>query len=141
MQQHFSAGGIVINMFDRLSTILISQHSGHKGWGFPKGHIEQGERAEETAVREVKEETGIDGEIIGPAGSVRYVYTQDGEKHFKTVTFFLMRARTTELKLSWEMQDAAWLPIADVEKKLTFPTEKDLWESVRPKIQDLIQSS
>ncbi|MDP3724533.1 MAG: NUDIX domain-containing protein [bacterium] len=134
MQQHISAGGIVMNVDDTPPTILISQHSGHKGWGFPKGHIEKGEKPEETAVREVREETGIDARITDKAGSVRYVYTQDGEKHFKTVTFFLMGARTTEFKLSWEMQDAAWVLLEEVEEKLTFETEKDLWRSVKHRI-------
>lgn len=60
MQRVFSAGGIVVKKVGGKKKVLVAQHSGHKGWDFPKGHIEKGETSEEAAIREVEEETGWD---------------------------------------------------------------------------------
>src|SRR2546422_1037172 len=83
----FSAGGIVV----KDGKVLVTQHSKHKGWDFPKGHIESGESQEQAAIREVEEETGVKAEIIEKVGQTEYFYFEDGEKVLKTVVFFLMK--------------------------------------------------
>ena len=66
-------------------------------WALPKGHIDDGEAAAETAMREVREETGVEGRLVEKLGDIRYVYTANwderkGERIFKVVSFFLLRA-------------------------------------------------
>ena len=60
-------------------------------WALPKGLIDSGERPEETALREVEEETGVAARLVTKLGDVRYVYTWDGERIFKVVSFYLLR--------------------------------------------------
>ena len=60
-------------------------------WALPKGIIDAGERPEETALREVEEETGVEARLVTKLGDVRYVYTWDGERVFKVVSFYLLR--------------------------------------------------
>ena len=86
----FSAGGIVYKKESGKMFVLVAQHSGHHGGVFPKGIIgdhKKGEKKEETAVREVQEETGIKGKIIKPLQPVTYWYNFEGEK-IKAVEFY-----------------------------------------------------
>ena len=69
----------------------MTQHSKHKGWDFPKGHREIYESEEQTALREVEEETGVKAEIIERVGETRYFYYEEGERVLKTVAFYLMK--------------------------------------------------
>src|SRR3989338_11478985 len=71
--------------------IFVTQHSGHKGWDFPKGHREIYESEEQTALREVEEEVGIKASIIEKAGQTQYFYYEEGERVLKTVVFYLMK--------------------------------------------------
>jgi 8-oxo-dGTP pyrophosphatase MutT (NUDIX family) len=93
MRIQFSAGGVVYKKENIKTFILISQHSQHHGWVFPKGligdHIE-GENKEETALREVKEETGASGKIIKALTPVTYWFVFEKEKIKKTVYYFLI---------------------------------------------------
>ena len=94
MKFEFSAGGIVVKEQDKNPLILLSQHSQHHGWIFPKGLIgdhKKGETKEDTAIREVEEETGARGRIIKPLTPVTYWYIWDNEKIKKTVYYFIER--------------------------------------------------
>ena len=71
--------------------VLVTQHSKHKGWDFPKGHREIYESEEQTALREVEEETGIKAEIIEKVGKTQYFYYEEGSRVLKTVVFYLMK--------------------------------------------------
>src|SRR5258708_7044969 len=87
MKYEFSAGGVVYKKDEGQIFILVSQHSEHHGWVFPKGFIGDkidGETKEDTALREVKEETGVVGEIIESLKPVTYWYEMDGIKRRKT---------------------------------------------------------
>ena len=135
MKFEFSAGGIVYKKQNGNVSILVAQHSGHKGWVFPKGligdHIEN-EAKEETAVREVKEETGVFGKIIKALKPVTYWYVMDGEKHKKTVYYFLMEYISGNINdHDWEMQKVEWLPINEVEDRLTYPSDKKAWQEAK----------
>jgi 8-oxo-dGTP pyrophosphatase MutT (NUDIX family) len=72
-------------------------------WALPKGLVDPGESPAETAVREVREETGVDGRLVEKLGDVKYVYTRDGERIFKVVSFYLLRAMAA---LAWEKMRA-----------------------------------
>ena len=141
----FSAGGIVLRLRSGStvrkgkseSEALVTQHSGHRGWDFPKGHIEAGETAEDTALREVEEETGVRGKILEKVGQTQYFYFEDSQKVFKTVTFFLMEYISEgEATTAFEVSDKVWLPVDEVSNKLTFKDTKKLWEEAKTRIKN-----
>ena len=149
----YSAGGIILRL--RPSTdglrlgssirqdksqweVLLTQHSKHKGWDFPKGHREIHESEEQTALREVEEETGVRAEIIEKAGQTQYFYYEEGSKVLKTVTFYLMKyVGEGEATTAFEVSAKKWLPIDEVRAQLTFKDTKELWEKAKEKIESL----
>ena len=123
MKREFSAGGIVF----KNGQVLLTQHSQNKHWSFPKGWIDQGESPEEAAIREVKEEGGVEAEIIGKVGYSKFIYTLNGEKIFKVVTYFLMKYIPGDPKdHDWEVSEAGWYEPEAALKKLDFSQDKDL---------------
>ena len=131
----FSAGGVVFQKQGGQNLILVCQHSQHHGWVFPKGligdHVE-GEQKEDTALREVEEETGVKGKIIKLLTLVDYWYFFEGEKIHKTVYYFLMEFVSGDItKHDQEMENVEWLPEAEVEKRLTYPADKKVWGQAR----------
>lgn len=130
-----SAGGIVFKITPQKVLWLVTQHSHHKGWGFPKGLIGDltaGERPEDAAVREVKEEGGIEAKICIPEPvSVSYTYRFEQILVDKTVYYYLMRYISGDPKNhDWEVSDAVFLPEARVLETLTFPTDKQAFEKI-----------
>lgn len=117
----------------------------HRVWALPKGRIDEGESAAETAVREVREETGVEGRLVEKLGDVRYVYTArwegaQGERIFKIVSFFLLRAgrgRIGEIEdaMRIEVAEARWLPLEDASRLLSYGGEREMaakaWERLR----------
>ncbi len=132
MRFEFSAGGIVYKKTGARTFILIAQHSGHHGWVFPKGLIgdkKKGEKKEEAAIREVKEETGIDAEIIKPLLPITYWYVWEGEKRKKTVYYFLMKSITGDTsKHDHEMETVEWIDSERTLEKLTYQNEKKVFK-------------
>lgn len=133
MVQEFSAGGIVFKPTTKDQFWLVCQHSQHKGWVFPKGLIgdtRENESKVDTAVREVKEETGIDGKIIDDKEIVvSYFYTWKGEKRKKTVYYYLMKHLGGNIEEhDHEMQAVDWWPEDRVKKELTYPADKKAFE-------------
>src|SRR5262249_45317665 len=120
MKHEFSAGGVVVRrMRGRpwLAAVRPRRDPGAKQvWALPKGLIDAGESPAETAVREVYEETWLSAAVVRKLGDVRYVYTWDGERIFKIVSFFLLRpnaGRLGELPPGMEIEvaEARWLPL------------------------------
>lgn len=102
-------------------------------WALPKGNIGSGEPPEATAVREVAEETGVEAVEAGKLGDVRYVYTWEGERIFKIVSFYLLRYRRGRLgdlpaKFRHEVDEARWLPLEDAPRLLSYKGERDMAE-------------
>ena len=100
-------------------------------WALPKGLIDKGEDARATAVREVLEEAGIRGEAVGRLGDVRYVYTRAGERIFKIVVFYLVRAlggRIGEIEpaMRHEVAEARWLPLDEAPQLLAYRGEREM---------------
>jgi 8-oxo-dGTP pyrophosphatase MutT (NUDIX family) len=99
-------------------------------WALPKGLIE-GESAEQTALREIEEETGCRGESLGKLGDVRYVYTLHGERVFKVVSFFLVSykgGRIGEIPPAFqkEVAEARWLPLDEAPRRLAYKGEREM---------------
>lgn len=109
-------------------------------WALPKGNIAPGEDPAATAVREVLEETGIEGTVVSKLGDVRYVYTWSGERIFKVVSFFLIRARRGRLgditpEFAIEVDEARWLPLAEAPRLLSYGGEREMAERALSEIE------
>lgn len=139
MKFEFSAGGIVFKKEGNKNFVLLCQHSYHHGWGFPKGLIGdkvKGEKKETTAVREVEEETGAIAEILGNLEPVTYWYKFNGETIKKTVYYFIMEYLEGDItKHDNEMENVEWVKIDQVLERLTFKSDKKVFEAALPIIE------
>jgi len=142
MKHEFSSGGVVFKNDKAQTMILVCQHSQHHGWVFPKGligdHIE-GESKESTAIREVEEETGILAKILRPLSPVNYWYVWNKEKIKKTVYYYIMEHISGDtLKHDAEMEKVEWLPMREIENRLTYKADKKVWEEAESLIKQLL---
>lgn len=95
----------------------------------PKGHIESGETAEETAMREVAEETGIRGRVLASLGSIDYWFVTEGRRVHKTVHHYLLRYEGGELSdADVEVTEVAWVPLTELSSRLAYADERRLAE-------------
>jgi ADP-ribose pyrophosphatase YjhB (NUDIX family) len=126
----FSAGGLVVDLdgdIPRGALIARTDKLGRLLWSLPKGHIESGETAEQAAVREVEEETGISGEILGELGTIDFWFVADGRRIHKTVQHYLLRATGGELSdADIEVTAVAWVPLSEIRDQLAYPDERGL---------------
>ena len=110
--------GAIIGRRDRRGRLL---------WSLPKGHTEPGESAEQAAVREVEEETGILGRIIGRLGTIDFWFMADGRRVHKTVHHYLLRAESGELSdADVEVAAVAWVPLDEMKSRLAYQDERAL---------------
>ena len=128
--REFSAGGVIYRRSGgRVEVALI--HTGRR-WGLPKGHVEAGERVEETAVREVREETGLLGKLERKLGQISYTYRGKSRHRkpiriAKRVTFFLLAYLEGEVhSRDHEVEEARWFPLDEALAKLSFATEQKM---------------
>lgn len=109
-------------------------------WALPKGLVDQGESPVETALREVSEETGVEGRLVEKLGDVKYVYTRrDGERVFKIVSFYLLRAGRGRIgaideSMRVEVAEARWLPLEDAPRLLAYKGEREMAAKARDKL-------
>jgi len=126
----FSAGGLVVDLAGDVplgALIGRTDRHGRLLWSLPKGHIEQGETAEQAAVREVAEETGISGVIMGELGTIDFWFVAEGRRIHKTVQHYLMRATGGELSdADVEVAEVAWVPLPEISGRLAYPDERGL---------------
>ena len=135
VKREFSAGGVLVRKLKGDWVLAAIRPAGKKAgvWALPKGNIGRGEDPRDTARREVHEETGATGRLVEKLGDVRYVYTWDGERIFKVVSFFLLRyssGRLGELppETAHEVAEVRWLPLAEAPKLLAYGGERDMAE-------------
>ena len=96
-------------------------------WSLPKGHIEDGETVEQTAVREVKEETGISAQVLRPLGTIDYWFVAERRRVHKTVHHFLLESTGGELSdEDVEVTEVAWVPLTELETRLAYADERKL---------------
>ncbi len=137
MEREFSAGGVLVRKIrGRPMLAAIRPRGKERVWALPKGHVDPGESAAETALREVREETGVEGHLVEKLGDVRYVYTASwdggsGERIFKIVSFFLLRAgrgRIGEIdeEMRVEVAEARWLPLDEAPGLLSYEGERKM---------------
>src|SRR6185312_6416753 len=133
MKREFSAGGVLVRRLRGSWHLAAIRPAGKPEgvWALPKGRIDAGERGEATALREVREETGAGGRSLGKLGDVRYVFTWDGERIFKVVSFFLVRysgGRLGELPAEFrhEVAEVRWVPLEEAPQILAYAGEKEM---------------
>src|SRR2546427_6806027 len=133
MRREFSAGGVLVRRLrGRWMVAAIRPAGKPEGvWALPKGLIAEGERPEETALREVNEETGVETTLVGKLGDIRYVYTWAGERVFKVVSFYLFRygrgrlgAISAEQEI--EVAEVRWLPLEEAGRLLAYKGEREM---------------
>ncbi|TCD54405.1 NUDIX hydrolase [Alloscardovia theropitheci] len=126
--REYSAGGLVFDEHDRVAIIARHSRSGHLEWCLPKGHIEQGETPDQTAVREIFEETGIQGEVIDSIATIDYWFTGDAQRIHKLVHHYALRMTggylTVEGDPDHEAEDTTWVKFEDLTDVLSYPNER-----------------
>jgi 8-oxo-dGTP pyrophosphatase MutT (NUDIX family) len=141
MQREFSAGAVLVRRL-KGRWVLAAIRPGGKPpgtWALPKGRIDEGERAEETALREVAEETGAHGASLGKLGDVKYWFVWDGERIFKVVSFFLVRYGGGRLgdippEHRHEVAEARWLPLDEAPRLLSYRGEQDMARQAKARL-------
>jgi 8-oxo-dGTP pyrophosphatase MutT (NUDIX family) len=142
MPAEISSGGVLVRRLRGKWVFAAIRPNGKPEgvWALPKGLVHRGESAEATALREVEEETGVQGRSLGKLGDVRYVYTRGGRRIFKVVSFYLMRysrGRLGELapEQRREVAEARWLPLADAELLLAYRGEREMAGNARAAVE------
>jgi 8-oxo-dGTP pyrophosphatase MutT (NUDIX family) len=133
VKREFSAGAVLVRRLRGRWMVAAIRPAGKAPglWALPKGQIDDGERGEETALREVAEETGAHGRSLGKLGDVRYWFNWRGERIFKVVSFFLVRyegGRLGDLPEAHrhEVAEVRWLPLEEAPRLLAYAGEKDM---------------
>lgn len=108
-------------------------------WGFPKGHIEKGEKEIETIKREIKEETGIEDIkfVKDFKETEKYFFKFKGKNILKFVTYYLVETKTKEIKISFEHMGYKWLPYKETLKQLTFKNAKEILQKANEFLANL----
>lgn len=136
-----SAGGIVYRIVDgRADVVLIGV--GQNRWQLPKGLVEAGEKPEITAVREAREEAGVESEVVDHIETIEYWFAglDGGERvrFHKRVHLFLLRYLSGDPKdHDWEVTEARWVSVEEAVTQLTFGSERSVAEKARDLIAGL----
>lgn len=139
-----SAGGLVVDRSGdvaRVALIARINRAGRLEWCLPKGHLEGTETPAQAAVREIEEETGIRGRIVGELGAIDYWFSVDDRRIHKTVHHYLLEATggrlTTEGDPDAEAVDVAWVPFDDLGARLAFSNERRIARAARALLADI----
>jgi len=129
-----SAGGVIVRKADSMFEVALIFNDGL--WLLPKGLVEEGEMPEEAALREVREETGLEGSLVDKIGEIGYTFQRGKRRYFKTVHLYLLKhtGGSTEAHDS-EADEARWFPVAEALQVLAYPNEQRIvakaWEMLR----------
>ena len=139
-----SAGGLVVDLLQRpprVAVIARLNRAGKIEWCLPKGHVEAGETPEMAAVREIEEETGIRGKILGSLGTIDYWFSVAGKRVHKLVHHFLLEAVGGELTVEndpdQEAVEAAWVPLPELGALLAFPNERRIAREASARLAEI----
>ena len=128
-ERETSAGGVVVNDDGEAIVIVPTRRAadGSKVLALPKGHPDGDESPEDAALREVREETGVQAEVVESLGEVRYWYQRGGRRVAKIVRFFLLRYAEGSLDdHDAEVEDARWMPLSQAAEQLSYAGERDM---------------
>jgi 8-oxo-dGTP pyrophosphatase MutT (NUDIX family) len=125
----FSAGGVVFNADRQIVVIVPTRRAadGSRVLALPKGHPDGDESAAEAALREVREEAGVDAEVVESLGEVKYWYQRGGRRISKAVEFFLLRYVSGDVAdHDHEVEAARWIPAEEAAGQLTYDGERQM---------------
>ena len=136
VREQVSAGGVVFRRDGERIDVVIVAVGGNNRWQLPKGLVEKDEKAESAAVREAREEGGVDSEVVELIETVEYWYAglDGGERvrFHKRVHFYLLRYLSGDTSNhDWEVNEARWVPIDDARTQLAFDNERRVVERAR----------
>jgi 8-oxo-dGTP pyrophosphatase MutT (NUDIX family) len=131
-----SSGGAVIDLREGTPYVAMIATRGRSRWGLPKGAVSDGETSEQAAVREVKEETGLDAEILGRLDTIEYFFRAGDTLIKKSVDFYLMvhLGGTLTPQLS-EVDDVEWVELSEGIQRASFDSERKLLSSALAQIE------
>ena len=136
VREQVSAGGVVFRGEKDSAEVVIVAVGGQNRWQLPKGLVDPGEKPEITAVREAKEEAGVESEVVQHLETIEYWFAGlDGGQRVrfhKRVHFYLLRYIAGDTaNHDWEVNEARWVPIVDATGQLTFDSERRVMERAR----------
>jgi 8-oxo-dGTP pyrophosphatase MutT (NUDIX family) len=152
MIREFSAGGVVIRNLRGRPHVAVVRVGGGGGAGreephfavvrvrepalpLPKGHPEKGESSQDAALREVREETGLEATPVEKLGDIKYWYARDGDRVMKIVSFFLFRYRSGRLEdHDHEVEEALWIPLEEASERLAYKSEKEIAQTALSRV-------
>ena len=157
MAREFSAGGVVLHFHKAAWQVAVIEPRREPGndknsprrrkpapvLALPKGLVDDGEKAEETAVREVREETGVEARLIAKLADIKYFYVRtwsDKQRVFKIVSFFLLLYHSGEIgeiseEMRIEVERALWLPLEEAAERLTYKGEREVLRKAQQYLQ------
>jgi 8-oxo-dGTP pyrophosphatase MutT (NUDIX family) len=127
-----AAGGVVIDSRVTTPRVLLVHRPRYDDWSFPKGKLDPGETVEQAALREVREETGIECKIVRKIATQRYSYqTNKGQRRPKLVHYFLMHPLTDEIRVPGaEVDRAVWLDFDSALRMLSYERDRELLKAL-----------
>jgi 8-oxo-dGTP pyrophosphatase MutT (NUDIX family) len=142
VEREFSAGGVLVKTIRGVAMVAAIRPQGKPAgtWALPKGNLDPGETPAETALREVLEETGVEGRLVEKLGDVKYTYTRrDRVRVFKIVSFYLLRAGRGRLgeieeRMRIEVAEARWLPLDEAPRLLAYGGEREMAAKARDRL-------
>ena len=132
----YSAGGVVLRHSDNGPELVLGlrrRDRRHPIWSLPKGTPDGDETSEQTALREVNEETGLEVRILDTIGDIHYRFVRDGRRIDKTVHYYLMEATGGDLAdHDHEFEEVGWFEVGEADAMMRFPTERDILARALP---------
>ena len=134
MIREFSAGGVVLrNLRGRPHVAVVRVRDDILA--LPKGHPEKGESSQDAALREVREETGLEATPVEKLGDIKYWYARDGDRVMKSVSFFLFHYRSGRLAdHDHEVEEALWIPLDEAPERLAYKSEKEIAQTALSRV-------
>ena len=143
VREERSAGGVVVRVREGVHHVLLIRDPYHN-WGLPKGHLEEGEDALTAAIREVREETGINGlELVAELGSIDWHFRQGEILVHKFCTFFLMRSDGGDPtpQIAEGITECEWLPLEQAMSRVTYQNARAMIRAALQHLQAKVPSS
>jgi 8-oxo-dGTP pyrophosphatase MutT (NUDIX family) len=136
MIREFSAGGVVVRRMQGRPFVAVVRVR-DQILALPKGHPDGKESAAEAARREVREETGLEAELVERLGDVKYWYVRGGERVMKIVAFFLFRYRSGKVENhDHEVEEALWIPLDEAPRRLAYKGEREMAETAISRLRE-----
>jgi 8-oxo-dGTP pyrophosphatase MutT (NUDIX family) len=134
--REFSAGGVVIRRMEGRPFVVVVRVR-DAILALPKGHPDGRESAAAAARREVREETGVEADLVEKLGDIRYWYAREGERVMKIVAFFLFRYRSGDVAdHDHEVEEALWIPLEEAPGRLAYKGERQMAESALSRLAE-----